>query len=763
MRFRLPGYMSFFSLLGLCLGFCGSLHAETFRLQNGNVELQADHDNIIVRNNKATLLKLESFSFNYEQLDSWEISQKDDGSLLISANLPASVDFYRTAYDEKARQVNIAITKVSGGFRLHAAPEWGRQTTLEFAWLGDHFFGLSAPLQPDNRLSPDLTGATINVDINSEGAAFRENYATAYSAFFMSSAGYGGFFDTFARGRYEFAINKKTRIHHDTGVLDWYIFTGDNGTEIHQHYFDLIGEPKFVPVWALGPVGWRDQNDGGAAEILEDIDRLSELAMPFTSWFVDRPYSDGAHAWSKMNWSEKFANPEAWIKRIRDDYGLEFMTWVATSTFGDARFEKHLGGRFSYIDLSHPASVQAYKNELKQNQYAHGVRGHKIDRADEVFPEYEEWFDGTPIPERRNKYSWLVAKHHHDALADAWEKDQVTFMRSAWHRTQPYLSAIWGGDPRTTWDGLQGNFANAMRSSFMGFPVWGTDVGGYQGEGYIPEDLYIRWMQAGSMTGLFEIKLDGAGGDGRDRMPWQYDEKFQTLFRDILDDRMRFLPHLFALANNSAQSGVLMQPMAYQHLRDKNTWAMWDQFYLGDNLLVAPMFNADKGRNIYFPKGEWRNFDKPTETIKGGKTRFVEVALDRLPRYMRENAIILHAELHDELQDEHARKGKLLWQADASTTRVLLNPAPKKGESEFTFVDMQTQQKQAIRLRAQSSRIEAEIPASEQLTSAEIFLSKAPKQVSLNGKTLSVHFDSQRSSVIVPLDKSSNNSLLILR
>ena len=86
--------------------------------------------------------------------------------------------------------------------------------------------------------------------------------------------------------------------------------------------------------------------------------------------------------------------------------------------------------------------------------------------------------------------------------------------------------------PRSNWDGFRGNFRKCPSASgFLGFPIWGSDVGGYLGPGDIPEDLYVRWLQAGSMSGLFEIKLDGAGGMGNDRVPWHYPESLQNEFR----------------------------------------------------------------------------------------------------------------------------------------------------------------------------------------------------------------------------------------
>ncbi|MEY4589568.1 MAG: hypothetical protein RL497_1644 [Pseudomonadota bacterium] len=662
--------------------------ASDISLRSGNAELKIHNQHIIVQQGSKTLIDLESIKFNYESVPNWTVHSANNDEIILHAQLPAEVDYYRKPTDNTAKNVALIISRRENGFRLYAAPTWGRQVTLNLRYLGDHFFGLSAPLQPDNRLSADLTGTHINVEVQSEEANLRENYASAFSAFYMSSFGYGAFFDTFAKGTYEFAINGQNQIHHQTGTLDWTIFTGETGAAIHQAYYSLIGAPKKIPMWALGPVGWRDQNNGGAAEIISDIKHLSDLKIPFTAWFVDRPYSEGNHAWSKMNFSPAFAEPQKWIGKIRSDFGLEFMTWVTPATFGDTRFAKHLAGKFTYLDLSHAATTQAYQQALTQLHYTVGVKGHKIDRADEGFPVAEEWADATPVFERKNKYSYLMAKAQDEALRKSWGNDQFTFTRAAIHRTQPYTSAIWGGDPRTSWQGLQANFANAMRSSFMGFPIWGTDVGGYQGDGFIPEDLYLRWLQAGSMTGLFEIKLDGAGGSGQDRMPWRYSPQFQAQFRAILAERMQLLPYIYSLANTSAVQGTLMQPLAYRHLNDKNTYSIWDEFYLGAALLVAPVFNEQLTRSVYLPEGTWRNFNPPFNFIQGGKKIDVQAPLDVLPRFLRENSIYVRGDIY--------RGNDKLWENTAKTLTIHAFPASKKGSAHFTYIDFLDGNKEKI-------------------------------------------------------------------
>lgn len=717
------------------------------------------HDHRIaldVFNKDKKIIALNNIYFNETAALQWTLSHATENAITVLGEFPAHVDFYNPVTNTERRLVTLVISKVNGGFRINAEPTWGRTTALSFNYLGDHFFGLSEPLQPNNQLSPDLTGSSINVDINSEDAYIHENYATAYSAFYMSSFGYGAFFDSFARGRYDLAINGQNRITHDTGKLDWYLFPGNDGVEIQRAYFSLVGTPKAVPAWGLGPMGWRDQNNGGAAEIVDDVKKMRELKIPFTSWFVDRPYSDGAHAWSHMNFSALFANPAQWINQLRNQEGIEFMTWTATATFGDTSVGKHLQGKFSYLDLTDSKTVQTFQKNLTEKQLVFGVKGHKMDRADEAFPANEDWTDtNIPIPERRNKYSYLMAKVHDEALRKQWGDDQMTFARSAYQRSQPYLSAIWGGDPRTSWEGLQGNFANAMRASFIGFPVWGTDVGGYQGDGYIPENLYIRWMQAGSMSGLFEIKLDGAGGAGKDRMPWRYDEKFQTIFRNICDERMQFVPYLYSLASTSATTGTLMQPMAYKHLSDKNTYNIADQFYLGDALLIAPVLHEGEKRSLYLPHGNWVDFNNTALRYKGGKTIEVNAPLATIPRFIAENSIFVQGNIYKG-SDRH-------WNLQSPKLTITANPAETKGSSTFIYVDMlDKNQHKTITLQRDKKNIELHIPALSSASELHVLLPQSPKTVMLNGKPVNTWtFDEKTKQVQLPLNIAEQGNIVI--
>ena len=121
--------------------------------------------------------------------------------------------------------------------------------------------------------------------------------------------------------------------------------------------------------------------------------------------------------------------------------------------------------------------------------------------------------------------------------------------------------------------------ANAIRCGFMGFPVWGNDTGGYLGEGKIDELLYMRWLEWSVWNGMFEIKIDGAGGSGEDRPPWKYSEQLQEVFRNVCQFRMEMLPYIYSCANTSYKNRCY-EALGLYVSDDENTYTIWDEFIL---------------------------------------------------------------------------------------------------------------------------------------------------------------------------------------
>lgn len=694
------------------------------------ISLEAGNKRIEILKDGGPLLQIDSISFNFRSQSSQEIVYEGQDSIVIALEYPNIPEFYQVD-KVKDHTENLIITCKEGVFHFFVAPEWAQNFTIHLAdHPEDHFFGLIESLYPYNKRSPDLKGETIDIAINGETSRLHENFTSVLSSFYYNPKGYASFVNTFATGKYILSINGKTSIYHDTGKLDWYVFTGPS-QQIYQSYYQVIGKPKFVPIWACGPNFWRDQNDGGAKEIVDDAQRFIDLKIPITSIMVDRPYSNGAQNWSKMDFNEKFSQPEKWIKQL-NDMGIEFLTWIAPATFTDKDFPGLLEGSFGYIDLTHPDGVSEFGNRLGK-QYELGVKGHKMDRGDEKFPQFENWFDGTGKRERQNKYVYLYAKVTDSIITAHHGKDQFTYTRTAIHGSQPYLSAIWGGDVRTNWSGIASNLANALRVSYMGFPNWGTDVGGYNGAGTVPDDLYTRWLQWGVFNGFFEIKIDGEGGKGPDRTPWNYSLAVQEAFRKSCEQRMEWLPHVFSQANSSDKYGPLMKPLGMVWPDDPKTYPIWDEYLFGNTVLVVPVISTDSVRKLYLPEGDWIDFYS-NDRLAGNQWIEVAVQMDRIPLFAKANSLQLRGNIY--------AGNQINWDQGAANQYVDVWYYPGTGGAEIDFIDPKGENRASV-IQASTSEevIRVEVPAIGYAGKVKVWLSQKPKKVKLNGKKASTVYE----------------------
>ncbi|NLV32606.1 MAG: glycoside hydrolase family 31 protein [Acidobacteria bacterium] len=711
--------------------------------EKGDVSVRLRGEALEIRHARGARVEIASFAFNFVEPERVTVTGADGDALRLTLSF-GSTDGFRADFP---RELPLTVTCADGTLHFSARHDALRHVTIRIRDRGEHYFGLIEKLYPHNAPTPDLRGETVDVDVYAEGERdYAENYASACSAFFMTSGGYGSFFDTFGRGRYRLGVGGVTEIYHQADALDWYLFFGADGGEIHSKYFGVIGRPKRVPIWACGPVVWRDLNRS-SAELLDDLGRFSELRIPLTACMIDRPYSDGGHEWSRMNFSEKFARPSEWTRTIRETFGMELLTWVAPMTFTDPDFPGLLPGPKNYMDLTHPGALAEFERRLAAEQYSVGVRGHKMDRADETFPLTAQWHEPVPESAARNRYVYLYAKTVHDFLTRAHGSDHFNYARAAIHRTQPFLSALWGGDSRSNWMGMAGNQANAMRAAFQGFPVWGNDTGGYLGEGRIPEELYLRWIRWSAYNGLFEVKLDGAGGSGEDRPPWKYSARLQEVFRRACEERMRLLPTIYSRANTSYRDGVLMQPLAYAWPEDPNTYGVWDEYLFGGALLVAPVFEPGTRRDIYLPRGGWYALGDPAKTIAGGRTITLEVPLEVIPVFVRQNSIYVTGDIfrgssrrwRGELEDA----GKLEIHAWAGV--------PGSG-TRFTYVDYADgDREKRMELGHENGRVTFRSEPLEADASIALRCPGKPAAATLDGRAVPFEYDAASQIVRLPL------------
>lgn len=220
----------------------------------------------------------------------------------------------------------------------------------------------------------------------------------------------------------------------------------------------------------------------------------------------------------------------------------------------------------------------------------------------------------------------------------------------------------WGGDTRSreglaipeapietapsTDLGLRSVLISLQRAAFLGTPFWGSDIGGYTA--WVDREVYARWIQVGFASPL--MRFHGMGGT-----PWattrtgRPDPGLIDIYRRyvVLRHDPVVQAYLGRAADEAAATGLPMaRPLVFAWPDEAGALDRWDQWLLGPDLLVAPVWErGSRRRTVWIPPGEWVDFWDRTSTVEGPREVTVDVPLDELPMWVRPGSPLLAVDL----------------------------------------------------------------------------------------------------------------------
>jgi alpha-D-xyloside xylohydrolase len=428
--------------------------------------------------------------------------------------------------------------------------------------------------------------------------------------FLLSSHGWGVFAHTAAPATFDIGHSHDAAavLYLAADVADLFLFVGDP-KQVVSEYTALTGRTRMPPRWSFGLWMGRDSYES-ADEVRAVARRMREERVPCDVLHLDTAWTERKFRMDFRFSPTRFPEPERFLAELRAQ-GFRLSLWhypylhprnelhaeaiakelVVLASNGQPPVDD------AVIDLTAEEAVEWYKAKLRR-LLEQGVAAFCSDFG-EAAPFGGIYRTDPAGFDEHNLYPLRYAR----AVAEATEEatgESVQHARAAWAGSQRY-PLHFSGDPETSDGGMLGTLRGGLSLGLCGFTFWTHFVGGFPRP---PEpDLYLRWFAFGVLCS--HVRCHGAAP----REPWEFGDDFLARFRRLAELRYSLLPYLVEQAEAACERGhPLLRTLFFEFPEDPGSWLVEDQYLLGTDLLVAPLFEDAAERRVYLPPGRWHRF-----------------------------------------------------------------------------------------------------------------------------------------------------------
>lgn len=446
--------------------------------------------------------------------------------------------------------------------------------------------------------------------------------------FMLSNRGWGVFAHTAAPATFDLGQGHDSAavLYLAEDVADLFLFLGEP-KEVVSEYTALTGRASMPPRWSFGLWMGRDSYES-ADEVRAVASRLRRERVPCDVLHVDTGWTEAKFRMDFEFSKSRFPEPERFLEELREQ-GFRLSLWQFPYLHPSNPLHDEAVGRGlvvlasdglppvddAIIDLTNDEAAEWYRAKLRA-LLEQGVAVFTSDFG-EAAP-IRAIYRGDPAGFVQHN---LYPLHYARLVAEATEAvtgEGVQHVRSAWAGSQRY-PLHFSGDPETSDGGMLGTLRGGLSLGLCGFTFWTHFVGGFPNP---PDpDLYLRWFAFGVLSS--HVRCHGAPP----REPWEFGDDFLDRFRRLAELRYSLLPYLVEQAEAACERGhPLLRPLFFEFPEDPGSWLVEDQYLLGADLLVAPLFEDASERRLYLPPGRWHRFsDDEPASLEGPGWHLLEV------------------------------------------------------------------------------------------------------------------------------------------
>lgn len=437
------------------------------------------------------------------------------------------------------------------------------------------------------------------------------------------------------------------------------------------------GLPPLTPAWALECWLWEDDYNT-ASYVNELLDGYRQHDIPVRTILIDSPWS---LRYNDFTFDEKkYPGYGPWLTDLQQK-GYRVVLWMTSMVnsrskdteisesedwyrhaaengylLGNGQQIKWWKGKGGFIDYTNPDAMRWWR-ELQNQALRYGIDGWKLDGTATLM---RRQFGPVPVPYLKSRSGILTTRKYMDLYYREELKHGrsvnpgfITLSRAMDRGFHPEGFApidaapvTWVGDQKHYWKsdtdngirddkssgkdialkGIQG-FESAinsiLKSASLGYNIIGSDVAGFSGDS-IPPRLYIRWAQFSAFCGLF---MNGGHGE---RALWKRSRQELEIIRTYSWLHTELIPYMYHYVVSGHRGGKLLQTPANGKY----------QYFFGDNLLIAPIFEDKTSRRVEIPEGRWYYWFNKEKVFNGPQTIEMDFPLDEFPVFIREGAII---------------------------------------------------------------------------------------------------------------------------
>ncbi|PEN15289.1 hypothetical protein CRI94_03140 [Longibacter salinarum] len=500
--------------------------------------------------------------------------------------------------------------------------------------------------------------ATGSARLDRRGTALDSRRDSSVVPFALSSRGYGVYLPTEGDFRLDFGTSTDLFTFWAEGAtVTFHFYTAPEPAEIIARFTESTGRMGLPPTAQYGV--WKHRHNLDALDKIErDTRLLRAYDVASSAYVVDEAWATSSAQLTSTR--DTGASTAMAVAELRDA-GFNVMADVwplvrsGTSAFEEAAARQLLvadstgaplmmpspsrpqrddsstidrdSARVALVDFTHPESESWWTNHVAQLARA-DVNGVILNEV--ALPDSGLYHGGEAESSLWRTWRQRYVHGTRKAFKDAGMKHPVIAGRAVDAGASRALSLVqskgWTADFDST-TGLPAAVISAQSAGFAGVPLWTATP--TTDSTTVHRSALARWIQFQAFTP--SMHLDASYGVES----WLADPEMASIIRRYSRLHSSLSTYLWHQYKTAKETGTpVMRPLMLEVPRSANRTDREDQYFLGPDVLVAPITDSTTARRVYLPPGEWMHLWSQ-DVYPGDMELDVKAPLDEIPVFVR--------------------------------------------------------------------------------------------------------------------------------